>query len=169
MCKEDEDIESFLHNRAIEFEKISKARTYLIVDADKLMAENSEFVICGYVSLALKILTISEHESNRIRKKLDGFNAKMHGIPIQEFPVYLIGQLARDSRYTYSDLSGSELLQCAIDVIASAVSAVGGRYAMIECHNEPKLITFYENNGFKTLTKVPDQDMPMVQMIKGVY
>ena len=69
MCKEDEDIESFLHNRAIEFEKISKARTYLIVDADKLMAENSEFVICGYVSLALKILTISEHESNRIRKK----------------------------------------------------------------------------------------------------
>ena len=62
-----------------------------------------------------------EDESNRIRKKLDGFNAKMHGIPIQEFPVYLIGQLARDSRYTNSDLSGSELLQCAIDVIASAV------------------------------------------------
>ena len=40
---------------------------------------------------------------------------------------------------------------------------------MIECHNEPKLISFYENNGFKTLTKVPDQDMPLVQMIKGVY
>lgn len=74
------------------------------------MAEDSKFVICGYISLALKILTISEHESNRIRKKLDGFNAKMHGIPIQEFPVYLIGQLARDSRYTNSDLSGSELL-----------------------------------------------------------
>lgn len=54
------------------------------------MAEDSEFVIFGYLSLALKILTISEHESNRIRKKLDGFNAKMHGIPIQDFPVYLI-------------------------------------------------------------------------------
>ena len=66
-------------------------------------------------------------------------------------------------------LSGSELLQCATDVIVSAVNAVGGRYAMIECHNEPKLISFYENNGFKTLTKVPDQDMPLVQMIKGVY
>ena len=61
MCKEDEDIESFLHNRAIEFEKISKARTYLIVDADKLMAEDSEFVICGYVANSHFLRTAGPH------------------------------------------------------------------------------------------------------------
>ena len=36
ICKQDEDIENFLHNRALEFEKLSKARTYLVYDSDQL-------------------------------------------------------------------------------------------------------------------------------------
>ena len=35
-CKKDKDIEFFLHNRAIEFEKLSKARTYLVFDQEQL-------------------------------------------------------------------------------------------------------------------------------------
>ncbi len=37
-CNKDEDIENFLHSRAVEFESLSKARTYLIC-RDQLMKQ----------------------------------------------------------------------------------------------------------------------------------
>ncbi len=95
-CSDDEDIETFLHIRAIDFEKLSKARTYLVVDEEELM--NNDFAnvtIYGYVSVALKTMTIPDTFSNRKRMELDGFSAKVHGDPIREIPCYLIGQLAR--------------------------------------------------------------------------
>ena len=33
-CEKDGDIEFFLHNKAIEFEKLSKTRTYLILNQE---------------------------------------------------------------------------------------------------------------------------------------
>ena len=36
LCSEDEDIEQFLHNRAIDFERLSKSRTYLVFDEEEL-------------------------------------------------------------------------------------------------------------------------------------
>lgn len=72
-CTEDEDIESFLHNRAVEFEKLSKSRTYLVCEEEQLESNSLDRVtIYGYISLALKILTIPDAISNRIRKELDG-------------------------------------------------------------------------------------------------
>ena len=35
-CTQDKDIEYFLHNRAVEFEKLSKARTYLVCSQRQL-------------------------------------------------------------------------------------------------------------------------------------
>lgn len=165
-CVKDSDIENFLHNRAVEFEKLSKARTYLIVDADDLRAGRERPVIYGYVSLALKILTVPEGVSNRIRKELDGFSAKIHGQQISDFPCYLIGQLSKNSQIADNPVSGKELLNVAFDIIASATEAVGGRYMMVECRAEEKLLQFYHNNAFNEIDRIPDEDVPMVQMIR---
>lgn len=34
-CNQDNDIESFLHNRAVEFEKLGKSRTYIICNHEQ--------------------------------------------------------------------------------------------------------------------------------------
>ena len=36
-CAKDPDIESFIHHRAVEFEKLYKARTYLVLDHSYLL------------------------------------------------------------------------------------------------------------------------------------
>lgn len=146
-CEQDKDIEEFLHNKAIEFEKLSKSRTYLIFDQEQL--ENTKdkgesLKIYGYISLALKILSVPETVSNRTRKELDGFSAKIHGERIHDFPCYLIGQLSRSSNVAKDSINGERLIEFASDVIAASVEAVGGRYMMIECHDNEKLIHFYE-------------------------
>ena len=50
--------------------------------------------------------------------------------------------------------------------MASAVEAVGGRYILIECHDDEKLVQFYLDNGFEVLSRIPDEDKKMVQMLR---
>ena len=93
-CDKDKDIELFLHNRAIMFERLNKSRTYLLCDND-ILREEERFVVLGYFSIALKVLDLPENISNRSRKNLDGISAKLHGDVIKSIPCYLIGQLAK--------------------------------------------------------------------------
>ena len=170
-CERDEDIENFLHSRAVEFEKLSKARTYLICDEEQISKEEfylDQLKIYGYVAIALKILSVSEEWSNRKRKALDGLSAKIHGEPIKDFSCYLIGQLSRNSKVSHDSISGKDLLQMAYDVIAAAVDAVGGRYMMIECREEKKLVDFYLANGFEEIQRSSDGTHIMVQMIRKI-
>lgn len=136
-CQKDADIESFLWNRSIEFELLSKARTYLVCDEDVLKQDGS-LRILGYFSLSLKTLSIPDGLSNNQRKELDGFNAKIHGTPIREIPCYLIGQLGKNSSLSKEQqiLSGDKLVDLAISVVMTAFESVGGRYVMVECHDQ---------------------------------
>ena len=168
-CERDTDIEYFLHSKAVSYEQLSKARTYLIVAEEDLAAKSiDEVVILGYIALALKVLTVHESVSNRTRKELDGLSAKIHGEQITSFPVYLIGQLGRNSKAQKADLPGDTLLNYAFDIIQASVDAVGGRYVLIECHDNTSLIGFYARNHFVTLPNEPDQDRTMVQMIRKI-
>jgi len=124
--------------------------------------------ILGYIALALKVLTVPESVSNRMRKEIDGLSAKIHGEQITAFPVYLIGQLGRNTNVSKDSVSGKDLIGYAFDVIQPAIDSVGGRYILIECHDEEKLIQFYSDNQFTAFAKIPDQDHPMVQMIRRV-
>lgn len=163
-CAKDHDIENFIRNRAVEFEELSKAKTYLICD-ETVLRDEGQLLILGYISLALKVLQIPGGLSIRERKELDGYRGKHRGEPITDIPCYLIGQLARNEGVSKEQLSGKELIEEAQRIIMAAVEAVGGRFMMIECHDDPKLLKFYGDNGFKEVARIADADMPMVQML----
>lgn len=122
----------------------------------------------GYISIALKILSVPQDMSNRMRKELDGFSAKIHGDLISDFPCYLIGQLSKNSNVRSDGISGKQLIGFASDIIATSVEAVGGRYMMIECRNEEELIQFYKDNYFREIARILDENQPMVQMIRKI-
>ncbi len=168
-CSLDKDIEFFLKNRAVQFEQLSKARTYLIVNENELREKQiTDVSIVGYFDLALKVLTVPESISNRIRKDIDGLSAKIHGEQISSFPVYLIGQLGRNTKIPKSSISGCELIGYAFDVIQPAVESVGGRYVLVECHDDEKLVKFYAENHFTAFANIPDNGYPMVQIIRKI-
>lgn len=171
VCKQDEDIEYFLYNKAVEFESLSKARTYLICDEEQLSEDGfclDQLTVYGYFSLALKILSVPETTSNRWRKELDGLSAKVHGKVINDFPCYLIGQLSRNSAVDRDSVSGHTLVDMACAIIDRVVEYIGGRYVMIECHDDVKLIQFYKDNEFFEIARIPDEERPMVQMIRKI-
>ena len=105
------------------FEEVIKPKIYphmhfmttKIIQLDKKDLENGKEhpVIYGYISLALKILTVPAYVSNRLRRELDGYNAKIHGQQISDFPCYLIGQLSKNSEVRDNPVTGSDLLNIA--------------------------------------------------------
>lgn len=166
VCKKDADIELFLHSKSVEFEKISKSRTYLLCDEAKM--EDGEIFILGYFALSLKVLILPDEMSVRARKEIDGYRGKMHGIPIREIPCFLIGQLAKNASEEASEITGKMLLDEACAVIYSAMLSVGGRYIMIECQDNEKLLKFYKENGFMEFLREPEGNKSMVQMLRRV-
>lgn len=167
----DESIANFLKRQAIEFEKASKSRTYLFID------DQSEKGIAGFFSVAISNLYIPEVTTDGLpvssinnRKKLDGYRGKRKGAVQTNFPVYLIGQLARNSKYPPACLSGKTLLDSAAGVIQDAVQLVGGRLMLVECTED--LVPFYERYGFKRQNFHVDADSfreeSLIQMIKQI-
>ena len=165
LCEKDPDLTSFLHERAVFYEGIHKARTYLVVDEDAL--KEPSLKILGYFSLALQSLNLSDEVSIRKRMSLDGLSGKKKGEKITSFPCFLIGQLARNSCFGKADIPGDYFITQALKYIALAQDAVSGRIVLVECKPDEKLIHFYTDHDFDELTRIDDKDgKQMVQLVR---
>jgi hypothetical protein len=134
-----------LKNKALDYEKTAKGRTYLIVNSNSL--EEKTIEILAYFTLALKTLYISEEVSNTKRKKLDGLYKNTN-----DLPCYLIGQLGKNDLYK-NDIDGHTIISYAINIIQKSHEFVGGRFILVECSNNHQLVNFYEENDFEVLQK----------------
>jgi predicted GNAT family N-acyltransferase len=159
-CEKDKDIENFIRERAILFEKLGKSRTYLIFDEDE-----EEFKVLAYFTLAMQVLKIPEDLlSNRKTKFLDGFSSKIRGEKITEFPTILIGQVGKNDLFKEL-ISGNEIMQYCLSTVFKGQAVLAGRIIMLECKDVPYIINLYKKFGFQKLEKDYDED-EHIQMIK---
>lgn len=160
VCQKDSDIENFLKERSILFEKLGKSRTFFIFDED-----DDEFKILAYFTLALQVLRVPEELlSGRKTKFFDGFNAKLKGEKITEFPTILIGQLGKNDLYSES-ITGCEIMQYCLNTLLDGQARLGGRIIMLECHNIPYLIALYNHFGFSIIEKDYEEG-ELLQMVR---
>ena len=146
-CEKDSDIENFLKDKAILFEQLGKSRTFLIYDED-----SDEIKILAYFTLALQIVRVPENLSNRKIKFLDGFNAKIKGETITEFPAILIGQIGKNDTYK-KDITGAKVMDYCLSTVLNGQSYLGGRIITLECKRIPYLVKFYTDFGFAKLER----------------
>lgn len=159
-CEKDIDIENFLKEKAILFEKLGKSRTYFIFNEDE-----KEFKILAYFTLALQVLKLPEEFlSGRRTKALDGFSSKIKGAKITEFPTILIGQVGKNDLYKEL-ISGLEVMEYCLWTIFEGQAVLGGRIIMLECKDIPYIIDLYERFGFQKLEKDYEKG-ELLQMIK---
>ncbi|MBC8798345.1 acetyltransferase [Shewanella algae] len=138
-CPKNADVESFLHNKAIDFERRDAARTYLLV------SQNGD--ILAYFSLSFKELQLNGTSLSGAQvKKLDGFSKRAERVK-----AYLIGQIGKN----YSVVPNPINLECILDevymVIDEARALLGGRAIILECENTRRLIELYQTQGFKLI------------------
>lgn len=150
-CTRNQDVEYFLKNKAINFEKRSTSRTYLILDEDGQ--------ILSYFSLSFKEVTLNtEKVSGTSIKKLDGFSKTATTVK-----AYLIGQIGKNSQIQDNPIRLENIFNEIYNVIAQAQSLIGGRVVILECEDNEKLIALYERHGYKIL------EIIQVDTLKTMY
>jgi hypothetical protein len=147
-CEKDPDVEWFIKNNALNYERKGLSRTYLYI------ADVTGFpVIAAYFTLAITATSFEGISKSRKAKVLGfkpGRDTKDH------FGGILIGQLARTDGFDQSDISGQEMLEDAEVLIEKGRYYLGGKIVYLDC-KEP-LIKFYEQNGYTLVTQTPHQD-----------
>ena len=165
-CPLNVDVQHFLRQQAIEFSKKHQAVTYLV-----LSVEDAELL--GYFSITIKPLVVkAEPFSNTVRRKLARFSEMDRSEQTYNIAAYLIAQLGKN----YSDrakgrITGQELLEAAIRQLQILQYQVGGMVAFVEADNNEKLLSFYENYGFKRfdarqIASQTDEPRELVQLLR---
>lgn len=143
-CPLNPDVEHFLKQQSIEFTKKHQAVTYLV-----LSLEDAELL--GYFSITIKPLVVkAEPFSNTVKRKLARFSEIDKGEQTYNLAAYLIAQLGKNyNDKTKGRITGKELLEAAIRQTQALQYQAGGMVTFVEAENNVKLISFYENYGFK--------------------
>ncbi len=152
-CSKNRDLEDFLHNRALTFEKHLRARTYLYID-------NETKEVAGYFTITISTLH-TNGVSREVVKLLDGYKDDTPSIP-----CYLIGQLGKSGKYESFKI-GKYILHDTITIIDNAQLSLGGRFILLDAINKKQLIEFYKNNAFFPIEN--DDDLESIKMIRPYF
>ena len=161
------DVEFFLHVKAIDFEKMALSTTYLVFS--EYLNEN---ILVGYFSLANKPLLMSKKNysklSNNQRRLLcqNGSRTESGGYRVNS---YLIGQLGKnfsEEALKTKAIDGTQLLTLAYDKVFEAKQLINARFVWLECQNIPKLIKFYSDFGFKEVIGYESENNMKVMIMK---
>ncbi|MGT2947184.1 GNAT family N-acetyltransferase [Streptococcus chenjunshii] len=158
------DVEIFLHQKAIEFEKTAIASTYLVFDEETN-------VLLGFFSLANKPLTMNKRNFERLsktqQKKLKS-SGRLIGDKYQVIS-YLIGQLGKNySQEAISNggITGEQLLTLAYNKVIEASRIIKAKYVWLECENIEYLESFYSNFGFQKIPNYVSDNNLSVMLLK---
>ncbi len=132
-CTKNADVQDFLHNKAITFERNLRACTYLYVS-------NADKSVIGYFSIGITY-TLANKLDKAVVKFLDGYTDESIAIP-----CYIVGQLGKSDSCEHK--IGNYLLDDALSIIDKAQDSLKGRFVLIDSVNEPKVLEFYKENSF---------------------
>ena len=161
------DVEYFLHSKAIQFEKMAISTTHLIFSEYK-----EEDVLVGYFSVANKPLTMSKRNYNNLsssqkRKLCQGGRKTESGG--YELNSYLIGQIGKNyskEALETKSITGKMILSLAYDTLLQAKMIVNATYVWLDCTDNPKLLNFYKSFGFTEINNYTSENKLKLLIMK---
>lgn len=143
-CPQNKSVENFLKQSSIEFTKRKQSITYIV-------NKGFDKTILGYFSLTLKPVTIRDDIISRtVARKISRISALDEETNSYNVAAYLIAQLGKNYAIPRSkQISGTELLGKAHQIIVNSQYRIGGIIEFLECENNEHLTQFYEKNGFR--------------------
>lgn len=151
VCPQNKDIEDFLWNKAIEFEKQGVSTTYLIFASHK-----GNVRLFGFFAIAMKAMSVpaSRKLSDNLKRRLNRFAIRNNDTKEYLVPSILIAQLGKNHKDDLNkEITGDELLKIACDKAKQIQRLSSGKFIYLECEDEEKLINFYKRNGFHDFGK----------------
>jgi hypothetical protein len=140
LCPQNEEIEKFIHNNAIEFAKKKISITHLVFDdAAQLVA---------YFTLTHKTSNVGKGLLSKTSQKKLAMHARIdETIEAYSVSAYLIAQFGKNYGVNGGEtITGNELMDLTFDVLERVQHQIGGGVIFLECEDNPVLLEFYQNN-----------------------
>ena len=143
-CILNKDVEKFIREKAMTFDKQGWSRTHLVYTSYK-----GDNILGGYFTLANKNFVVKNntHISKTLKKRIAKFGQYNEELKQYIVPSVLIGQLGKNDVYG-NLIQGDRLLKCAFDEIRKVQNIIGGKFIYLECEDKTGLKEFYTDNGF---------------------
>ena len=141
--QKNEEVESFVKKNAVDFFKRKLAVTYLVFD------DNSDFV--GVYTLAHKAIDIPADRLNaKLKNKVKRYARLDEGRQSYSVSAFLIAQFGKNYEGDKGrTISGSELMDSALDMLSAAQAIVSGGLIFLDCEVENTVaLELYKKNGF---------------------
>lgn len=150
-CGEDVDMDEFFHKDALLYNRRRLGKSYCF----RLEENERQIVACFTISNdSIRIWDLGSSRKNAMWKELTN-REKM----LSRFPGVLIGRLAVSNSFAGKGI-GSEILDFIKIWFLSDENKTGCRLAIVDAKNDPKVLNFYEKNGFRYLfNKEIDEDL----------
>ncbi|MCM1578528.1 MAG: N-acetyltransferase [Ruminococcus sp.] len=165
-CPLNPDIEKFLKEKSIGFEKQRISATHLVFNGNEL---------AGFYTFSLKAFNVYESlVSKSLYKRVSKYASHDSDTYDCLLPAPLLAQLGKNyNTGVNNSISGDKLLELVFNDIKTVQQIVGGKVLFLECEDKDKLIEFYSRNGFKTFAQrnINNQNSDLkcnylIQMIK---
>ena len=144
-CPQNLEIEAFIRSKAIDFAKRKLSITYVVSDT-------SDGEIVGYFTLTHKAIDISGSDlSNTSRKKLGNHSHYEQASDLYSTSAFLLAQFGKNYGVDGGKrITGVELMQCAMDILADIQHRIGGGVVYLDAEDKPELKVFYgEKTNYK--------------------
>lgn len=135
------DVNCFLHERIIPYEEEHASRSFFAAD--------DEGRLLGFYSIAIATYQITGHTPEDMKARIKGLNRTNS----KYIPGILIGQIARFDSTPKDVLSGTALMNDALNRIRDIHNRAGLRFAFLDCADNEKLLSFYQDFGFTVISR----------------
>ena len=142
---ENEEVQEFIRDKAINQEERGLSRTILIFD------ENNGLLV-GFYALSIKSLVLSGKLSSHKRKTYFG-TSQTNGNVI---PAILIGQLGKND-VVDSEFTGSDLMSLIFGYIRNVDKLLPSVVSYVEHNGSKKLCKYYEKHDFTYLPREKEE------------
>ena len=151
-CEREKDLEVFLQNRSITYDKANLGKTSLIIDKEGYK-KHDRFDIMAFFTIAQTSIDIENLSSSKKKKLLGSVPGRDR---LKSYQAYLIGQLGRSDKYSSKDISGDTILNECYSEIRKVQRIIGGRLLLLECR-EHIFEKFYAKKGYAKLSDELDE------------
>ena len=153
VCKKDDNINAFFHddtkdNYADYENELMGFSHCFFTDSD------SPEMVCAFSlsNTALRTAPLPKPRRNRFNKTIP--NAKRRA----QYPAILIGQLCVFDKYAHMGI-GKELMDLIKTIAINPDNNCAARYLVVDAVNEPKVISYYQDNGFQFLFSTDEEEL----------
>ena len=148
--KIEQDLNDFFANDADLYREELLGKTYCFITKVKPYQIVALFTISND---SIKTTYLDRSTSNRLNRHIN--NAKRG----RSYPAVLIGRLGVDEHFQGGGrFVGTQILDILKDWFTDENNKTGCRFMVVDAHNHPRTLHFYEQNGFKYLHKTEDEE-----------